>query len=399
MGWNWVEQISKRHQVWLLTTDEFQGQIQAALTPQIHPVFIPSFKRWDWLQKRVIPGLDWLYYYWWQWKAYQVARKLHREVGFDLAHHVTFVSWRAPSFISLLPVPFVWGPVGGGGIPPRSLAGELGWTGRLSEGFRALCHALPRIDPGVRLTMGRAAVILANVQETADLIPKKHRSKVRLMFGIGMPTRDESDRPSPLPESREFTVLFAAQLRPIKGGTLALKAFAGLVRDQPDSKLVMLGEGSERERLEALARDLQVSDKVEFPGWLPHAEVIQWMRKADVLVHPSLRDSGGMVLLEAMSIKKPVVCLDLGGPGYIVTPECGFKVHPGSPDQVVRDIAATLKKLAKEPDLRQKTGSAGSLRVAEQFDWAKRSVAMLDIYESLVGKAQQVPAASPSVQV
>jgi hypothetical protein len=127
VGWNWAQQISRRHEVWLLTTDEFQTEILRALAPGIHPVFIPSFKRWERLQKLPLPGLDWIYYYWWQWKAYRAARQLHAQVGFDLAHHVTFVSWRAPSFISLLPIPFVWGPVGGGGCHRQASLGS--WAG------------------------------------------------------------------------------------------------------------------------------------------------------------------------------------------------------------------------------------------------------------------------------
>ncbi len=393
VGWSWVQQLSRYHELWVLTTDEFKPQIQQAVMPSIHPVFIPSFKLWHRLQQQIVPALDWLYYDWWQWKAYRVARKLHEQIGFDLAHHVTFVSWRAPSFISLLPVPFIWGPIGGGGTPPRALGSELGWKGRLSEGFRALCQRLPGYDPAVRLTMSRASVILANIRETANLLPIRFQSKVRLMFGIGIPDTDLG--PVRMTASKEsgFTVLFAAQLRPIKGGTLALKAFAALAGEQPDAQLIILGEGSERGRLEALAAQLGIRERVRFLGWLSHPEVLAWMKRADVLLHPSLRDSGGMVLLESMVQGKPVVCLDLGGPGHIVSPDCGFKVPPGSPDDVVWELAAALQKLARSPELRVQMGEAGRARVKEMFDWKRRGKQMAELYDAVVRK-QALPAST-----
>ncbi len=383
MGWNWVEQISRRHEVWLLTSDEFQSQIEQVITPRVHPTYIPSFRRWHWLQQRIIPGLHWLYYYWWQWKAYRVARRLHARVGFDLAHHVTFVSWRAPSFISMLPIPFIWGPIGGGGTPPRSLAGELGWRGRLSEGFRALCQHLPRFDPTVRLTMRRAALILANIQQTADLIPKCYQDKVRLMFGIGVPATELRLVEMASKNGMTFVVLFVAQLRPIKGGSLAIRAFAELARQCPDCKLLILGEGDERHRLEALAGELGVRPRLEFAGWLPRQEVLVRMQRADVLLHPSLRDSGGMVLLEAMAQNKPVVCLDLGGPGEIVTDDCGIKVTPGKPQQVVFDLATALIRLAQNPLLCRKFGEEGRRRVAEVYDWTKRGEQLFEVYDEV----------------
>jgi len=382
VGWNWAQQMSRFHEVWLLTSDEFQPEIERAASANIHPVFIPSFKRWHWLGQQVLPGLDWLYYYWWQWNAYRLARRLHAQIGFDLAHHVTFVSWRAPSFICLLPVPSIWGPVGGGGTPPRSLARELGWKGRLSEAFRALCQLLPRYDPTVRLTMSRAGLILANIQETADLIPKRYRSKIRLMFGIGISDAETKPAEAVPRTGGSFTVLFAAQLRGIKGGTLALNAFAALTREHPDSRLIILGEGSERHRLEILTSQLGISDRVRFLGWLTHPEVLSWMNRADVLLHPSLRDSGGMVLLEAMVQGKPVVCLDLGGPGHIVNSDCGFKVRPTETGEVVQELANALKKLARSPELRTRMGNAGRARVHELFNWQRRGDQMAALYEA-----------------
>src|SRR5205823_2050767 len=92
--------------------------------------------------------------------------RLHRQVRFDLVRHVTFVMYWMPSFLSLLPVPFIWGPVGGGESAPRSFAPALGLRGRWIEALRASGQAIGRLDPCVRLTARRSALALGTTAET-----------------------------------------------------------------------------------------------------------------------------------------------------------------------------------------------------------------------------------------
>lgn len=386
VGWNWVDQISRRHEVWLLTSDEYEPQMRQVNRPNLHVQFIPSFRRFSRFQKCGIPGLGWVYYYWWQWKAYRMACQLHAQVGFDLAHHATFVTFRAPSFLSLLPIPFIWGPVGGGGTPPRGLRSELGFKGRLYEGFRHACQFLPRLDPTVRLTMRRAAVIIAANRETAELIPSGFQAKLRVMLGIGMSSSETGSAIPPPARPEGFVILLVALLRPLKGAPLALKAMRKLRDSGSRAKLVIVGDGDERPRLEQMAERLGIAKQVEFVGNLPRPQVLGWMKSADVLLHPSLRDSGGLVLLEAMSQGKPVVCLDLGGPGEIVGEECGFKIRPGNPEQVATDLAAALAELEEAPGLCETKGEAGRRRVHERFDWDKRGEQMHGVYQHVAAK-------------
>jgi glycosyltransferase involved in cell wall biosynthesis len=392
VGWHWVQQISREHEVWLITTDEFRQQLEKVIPANVHASYIPSYQFWERL-KLGVPGLDWLYYYWWQWKVWRVARKLHAEVGFDLAHHVTFVAWRAPSFLCLLPVPMIWGPVGGGGTIPRGLRCELGWKGRLFEGFRRFATLISRCDPFVRLTMRRAALIFAANRETASLVPLAYRSKVRAFLGIGISASEMAAATAPVEKPEGFVILFVALLRPLKGGTLALKALQQVVRAHPEALLVVIGSGSEGARMAHLAAELGIAERVRFLGGMPRQQVLSWMQAGDVLLHPSLRDSGGMVLLEAMGHGKPVVCLDLGGPGEIVDEHCGFKVTPGNPAQVVADLAAALGKLASSPSLRLTMGQAGRQRVRTHFDWNKRGKTMLEIYRQVLAGPAGTPRA------
>jgi len=385
MGWNWVQQISREHEVWLITSDEFRQQLERQIPANVHATYIPSYQFWERL-KLGVPGLDWLYYYWWQWKVWLVGRKLQAEVGFDLAHHVTLGTWRAPSFLCLLPVPMIWGPVGGGETLPLGLRGELGWRGQVFEGLRQLANLVSRWDPFVRMTMRRAAAIIAANRETGKFIPLACRPKVRTMLGIGMSAWEKGDEDAVGGKPEGFIILFVGLLEPRKGGALALKAMGRVAQSRPEATLVIIGRGAEEERLGALARELGIADRVRFLGGMSRQQVLNWMRAGDALLHPSLRDSGGTVLLEAMGHGKPVVCLDLGGPGEIVDDQCGFKVTPGNPAQVVADLAAALEKLASSPALCQAMGEAGRQRVRTHFDWDKRGETMREIYRQVVSR-------------
>src|SRR5207244_4392696 len=142
-----------------------------------------------------------------------------------------------------------------------------------------------------------------------------------------------------------------------KGFELGLRAFAqsGL----RDAQYWIIGDGRQRRRLENLAHALGISDRVHFWGVLPRQTTLQQMAMCDVLVHPSLHDSGGTVCVEAMAARKPVICLDHGGPGVQVTDRTGFPIAVGTADKVIGDIAAAMQALAADPQLRKRMGAAG----------------------------------------
>ena len=121
VGWNWVRHLARDHDVWVITRSNNRGVIEAVLAhnPLRNAHFIYfDLPRWARFWKRRSFGLR-PYYYLWQAGVYFAARRIHRSVRFDLVHHVTFVKYWMPSFLAALPVPFVWGPVGGGESAPN----------------------------------------------------------------------------------------------------------------------------------------------------------------------------------------------------------------------------------------------------------------------------------------
>lgn len=386
IGWNWLLQALREHEVWVLTTDEFKTKCEEAAPAKAHFIFLPSFERWKRLQETIVPGLGWLYYYWWQWKAYRVSRALHSSVHFDVAHHATFGSWRAPSFLFLLPIPFIWGPIGGGETLPRSFRGELGWKGRLVEALRGVSQYVSRFDPFVCLTIKRATTVIASNPDTAAFISNGFGKKVEKVISCaGIGRSDLVSPKTPIHKERDFVVVFAGMLEPRKGCSLAIKAFSRFAAVNRHAKLVIIGDGPERRRLENLAQSLGHSQKIDFLGRIERPEVFRWMRMAQALLFPSLRDSGGFVILEAMLAGLPIICLDLGGPGYLVNDDCGIKVPASSPGQAIEDLAKSLQRLRENEDLRASMGAAGSLRAVALFDWNRKGDEMLTLFKAALG--------------
>lgn len=388
VGWNWVRQISRfADDVWVITRANNRKVIKKALEeeplPNVHWVFfdLPSWARF-WKKGR--RGVH-LYYYLWQIGIYFVARRLHKEVKFDLIHHVTFVNYWMPSFLALLPVPFIWGPVGGGESAPRTFLSTFSLKGQLYEHMRDLARRLGEFDPFTKITARRSIMALATTKETLHRLMQLGVRHTYVLSQVALP-EEEIAKLSIVPfrTGEPFRLLSMGRLLHWKGFHLGLMAFAQFVRKFRQSEYWLVGDGPERCNLEHLSRELGIGDKVRFFGALPREEALKRLGECDVLVHPSLHDSGGWVCAEAMAAGRPVICLDLGGPSLQVTENTGFKIPARSPEQAVKDMAEAMMKLATNEILRRKMGEAARRRVMKEFSWDKKREEIKQIYYRLI---------------
>lgn len=389
VGWNMARQIAKHHQVWVFTSNTHRPAIEAELavrpTPNLNFVYFDPFGWvYDWTYEGKRP--QWnihLHYYLWQVWAYFVGRSLHQEINFDLVHHITYVKYSSPSFLSLLPIPFIWGPVGGAESAPKIFWRDFSWRGKVYETLRSLSRGLGEFDLFVRLTAKRSALTWVTTEDTAKRVRAMGAENVAILIESGL-THEEiaclSDYS--MPESLPIRFISMGRLLHWKGFYLGLRAFAQAAL--PDAEYWILGDGPEREKLQTLVEELGITHQVKFWGRLPRNESLSKLGESHVLVHPSLHDSGGWVCLEAMAAGRPVICLDLGGPGVQVTSETGFKVSADRPEQVVRDLADAMTRLASDPEQRMRMGQAGQRMVKEFYSWDSKVQTQIQIYEQVV---------------
>ena len=129
----------------------------------------------------------------------------------------------------------------------------------------------------------------------------------------------------------------------------------------------------------------KLEQKVKLEGALPRPELLSRMASSDALLFPSLRDGGGTVVIEAMSAAKPVICLDIGGPGLHITEECGLKIQPADPESTVHELAAALEKMYLDPELRLKLGRSARERAERFYLWDKLGDRITGIYRDALG--------------
>ena len=264
---------------------------------------------------------------------------------------------------------------------PFAFIGSLGLKGIIYEIGRAAAKLRGRLDPLVRITARRSRVALGTTNETVAQLKKLGCSQAGLLPRMSLSDQAITElRELPDPPDNPFRLLCIGRLLHWKGFHLALKAFASA--GIPDSTLWIVGDGPAATGLKLLTKRLGIEDKTRFLGSLSRSDTLATLASVHALVHPSLHDSGSWVAAEAMAARRPVICLNLGGPGVIVSDEAGFRVDAGRPGEAVRDLAKAMRELAADPQKRRTMGLAGQMRIETQFSWEARGsliAAALDI--------------------
>jgi glycosyltransferase involved in cell wall biosynthesis len=394
--------MSRFHELWVITRANNRGSIERSLAGSplhnVHFVYY-DLPRWASFWKKQQRGIH-LYYFLWQIGAYFVARRLHRQINFELTHHVTFGQYWTPSLLPLLPVPFVWGPVGGGESAPAKFWWGFSSYGKLWETSRDLARFLASFNPILRIGARRSGIAIATTEQTAVRLRKLGAKNVTVHPQFGMNAEDMETFVKLAPKtSGPFRLVSIGRLIHWKGFHLGLHAFAKFQQTHPESEYWITSPGPELAALKALAKELNLESKVVFwGGFATLDEVYKKLEQCDVLVHPALHEAFGNVCLEAMAAGRPVICLDLGGPALQVTENTGIKVRATSPTQTAEDLAAAFSRLADDPTLRMRLGGAARNRAEVDFSWDKKGAWMNRVY-SLVSKSQASRRETELVQV
>jgi glycosyltransferase involved in cell wall biosynthesis len=152
-----------------------------------------------------------------------------------------------------------------------------------------------------------------------------------------------------------------------------------LILKEMEVEAVLVGDGPERERLEALARKMSVDHRIRFLGKQPHQDMPALLSSADLVVVPSLMEATSVAALEAMACGVPVVASDVGGLPEIVDEEVGGLFPVGSPEGMARKITAVLN----DPDLHRK-GERARERVVARWNNERLAERHVQIYEELL---------------
>src|SRR5256886_15573843 len=276
------------------------------------------------------------------WAAWRLCRRRR----YDVVH----VHWPLPHAV------FGWAArrACGARMVPSWYGVELRWVkSSLPWLKRFLVWALRASDQVV-------AISSATAREITNLVPVGVRVTP---YTVGSPAAAPGSALPPAGDS--FVILFGGSLVERKGVRYLIDALPLLPADL-HAKLVIIGDGAERSRLEAQARERGLEHRVEVRGRVPEQELRRAYAGASVLVLPAIVDARGdteglgVVLLEAMTYGVPVIGSDLGGiTDIVVDGETGLLVPP----QDSAALAAALERLATDRGLARRLGEAGGSHV------------------------------------
>jgi len=188
-----------------------------------------------------------------------------------------------------------------------------------------------------------------------------------------------SCRPEPPVGSAEAVVVTVCRLAREKGVAGLIEAVPRVLRDNPDTRFVIVGDGPLRADLEAKASALGITGVVTFTGFRPDAG--QFIAGCDLFVLASPAEPFGLVLLEAMALAKPVVAVGTGGPAEIVLDgQTGLLVPPADPEAMAGAISALLS----DPPRRTAMGAAGRSRFEQKFTARHMAEATMEVYRRVV---------------
>jgi len=167
-----------------------------------------------------------------------------------------------------------------------------------------------------------------------------------------------------------------------KNGTHDVVEAANYLKERiNDFKIVVIGDGPDRGKLEKMIKKFNLEDKVYLLGYILHPELPKYMAAADIFVRPSLAEGFGIIFIEAMAAGAAIVGTPVGGiVDFLKHNENGLFCEPGNP----RDIAEKIELLIKDKQLRNKLVENGHKLVVEVYNWDKISEKIEEIYKQIL---------------
>ncbi len=339
-GFNWADQLAKYgHQVYCITTSKGKEPIEKAIqnNPNLEVAYVDLpfglDKMYHWTQLGM-----YLHYLTWQWYAYRHAKQAHKKIGFDLVHHVTWGSLQQGSFMYKLPIPFLFGPAGGGQKAPKAFRSyfQEHWATEVKR--EKISNILQKMNPACKAMARKAKVVLATNLDTLSMAKEMGAKEAVHILDAALPSSFfENARMPDVNNEVGLKLLWIGRFLPRKGILLVLDVMKEL-KIYSNITLTVVGDGEMRDAFLNKVKEYELENQVNWVGKVPFAQVSTYYANHDAFFFTSLRDSSPAQLIEAMAFGLPVITLDLHGQSLMVKPDRGYKASVESPDKTIQEL-------------------------------------------------------------
>lgn len=404
IGWQWFTGMAQRRPVCLVTHVRNRAAIEAAPDKPAGARVIYIDTEWFAgplyrLSKRLFPRsehgvfllsqLDWFVF------DAVALRTLRREraagAPWRLLHLVTPVSVSATTRLHRLGLPVIRGPLNSGlPVPP-------GFESLMRDDAMGLSRlrVLPRLAEALFGSLRRSAAVLVATDATRAALPGAVQVRSTAMLENAV----DPQRFAPPREARIRTpdeplrLSFVGRLVPVKALPLLLQAISRLRNEGRHVLLDVAGDGPMAGPWRDEAHALGLEAQVRWHGALGPDAVAALMARSNVFCLPSVRESGGAVLLEAMACGRPVIGMAFGGPAEIVDAAVGWRVAMPDAASAVAGLAQALREAHDDPQDAAARGCHARQRVLDHHTWPARMASAERLYAAALSR--RPGAASP----
>lgn len=323
----------------------------------------------------------------WHWQAYRVACRLISDSSFDLIHYLGPIGYREPGYLWKLPLPYVWGPIGGATNVPAALVPALPLAGKLKLLFRAgvnWCQL--RFSIRVRRAFARTNVLLTATTENQKIFQKVLRQESEYLpeNAIIGPIRANSEK---FKAHQKIRLVWIGSIEARKALVLLVRA---LSRCHHTERFVVdvVGDGPLKQALQSEVDACGMHGLFQWHGQVPRARVRDLLFQGHLHIVTSVSEGNPTTIWEAMSCGVPTLSLDHCGMHDTILPGCGIKIPISNLEKIVEDIASVLDKVAENPaDLECMAGKV--IAHAAEFHWDHRPEFFLSQYDRAVVNYRQ----------
>lgn len=319
-----------------------------------------------------------------QFRMRKTVRRIVSEKSIDVVFQPVPIAARAISFLHDVGAPVVIGPMSGGMELPPAFRGIDGSLVTLAvKVARKASNLLHFLVPGKR----RASTLLVANKRTLRALPPGVRGCIHEVMESAVDLERWQPRPiGQEADSGTVSFLFCSRFVDWKGIAHLVRAFAPLAREG-EARLDLVGDGDLFEVVQAQIEAEGIQEHVVLHGRVPLERYIEMLRETDVFVSPSLRECGGIAMMEAMAIGVPVIAVNWGGAAQYANRECAILVDPSSEQAFVDGLTHAMRGLAGSTVLRQTLGLAGRRHLERAgLSWEARSRHVLAILEKTVAE-------------
>ena len=393
MAWNWVKNLAKFCELYIITEGEFRERIEAVVPTleqgaNMHFYYNPVS---DEIRKMCWNQGDWRFYKYyrqWQWKTYLIAKDICEKERIDVLHQLNMIGFREPGYLWKLSkengVPFVWGPIGGLKQFPTAYLKEAGLKMQLFMRLKNFLNIWQlkhekRVDEALKT----AKLLISSIPDSYRAL-KKYKGLESIVIPETGCFLSEDISTSRF-DTEEFHIMWVGKFDFRKQLPLALQAVA--LAKNPKLKLDVYGSGSvgQVEMAKRMGEELGISQQVIWYGNQKNDVVMEAMRKAQLFFFTSVNEDTSTVVLEAVSNRLPVVCFDACGMSAVIDASVGRKIALSQPSQSAHDFARILNELEGNRALLKQLSENCRQRQME-LSWEVKARKVVEEYKRIVGK-------------